>query len=77
MIQIKNCSFGINQLLFTPLNIIFWIFIFTPLNIIFEFLFFISESVENAFTDPAGEFDYVINLAAETKYGQTKPVCYL
>ncbi|OWF49963.1 dTDP-D-glucose 4,6-dehydratase-like isoform X2 [Mizuhopecten yessoensis] len=31
-------------------------------------------SVKNAFTDPEGEFDYVINLAAETKYGQTDPV---
>ncbi|XP_064595952.1 dTDP-glucose 4,6-dehydratase-like [Liolophura sinensis] len=31
-------------------------------------------SVENAFTDPEGEFDYVINLAAETKYGQTDAV---
>ena len=44
-------------------------------HLIIIFLFFISESVENAFTDPAGEFDYVINLAAETKYGQTEPVC--
>ncbi|KAL5019592.1 hypothetical protein ScPMuIL_002484 [Solemya velum] len=31
-------------------------------------------SVDSAFTDPDGEFDYVINLAAETKYGQTDPV---
>ncbi|CAG2202379.1 unnamed protein product [Mytilus edulis] len=32
------------------------------------------KSVENAFADPDGEYDYVINLAAETKYGQTEPV---
>ncbi|XP_069102711.1 uncharacterized protein [Argopecten irradians] len=31
-------------------------------------------SVKNAFTDPEGDFEYVINLAAETKYGQTDPV---
>ncbi|XP_033726347.1 uncharacterized protein LOC117315975 isoform X2 [Pecten maximus] len=31
-------------------------------------------SVKNAFTDPEGDFDFVINLAAETKYGQTDPV---
>jgi len=31
--------------------------------------------VEKAFTrDDAKEFDYVINLAAETKYGQTDEV---
>ena len=33
-----------------------------------------SASVQNAFTDPDGEYDYVINLAAETKYGQSDPV---
>ncbi|KAK3799987.1 hypothetical protein RRG08_035586 [Elysia crispata] len=31
-------------------------------------------SVEKAFCDDEGEFDFVINLAAETKYGQTEPV---
>lgn len=31
-------------------------------------------SVESAFDDPEGAFDYAINLAAETKYGQTDPV---
>ncbi|KAJ8316614.1 hypothetical protein KUTeg_005833, partial [Tegillarca granosa] len=30
-------------------------------------------SVSSAFECPDGEFDYVINLAAETKYGQTNP----
>ncbi|XP_062611635.1 probable dTDP-glucose 4,6-dehydratase [Saccostrea cucullata] len=31
-------------------------------------------SVSSAFTDPEGEYDFVINLAAETKYGQTDAV---
>ena len=35
---------------------------------------FLSASVANAFTDPEGDFDYVVNLAAETKYGQSDAV---
>ncbi|RUS73109.1 hypothetical protein EGW08_019131, partial [Elysia chlorotica] len=31
-------------------------------------------SVEKAFCDEDGQFDFVINFAAETKYGQTEPV---
>ncbi|XP_071098921.1 dTDP-glucose 4,6-dehydratase-like isoform X1 [Haliotis cracherodii] len=31
-------------------------------------------SVDNAFADDGEEFDFVINVAAETKYGQTEPV---
>nr|XP_022309667.1 uncharacterized protein LOC111115277 isoform X1 [Crassostrea virginica]XP_022309668.1 uncharacterized protein LOC111115277 isoform X2 [Crassostrea virginica]XP_022309669.1 uncharacterized protein LOC111115277 isoform X3 [Crassostrea virginica] len=31
-------------------------------------------SVASAFTDPEGEYDFVINLAAETKYGQSDAV---
>ncbi|GFN83291.1 Dtdp-glucose 4,6-dehydratase [Plakobranchus ocellatus] len=31
-------------------------------------------SAEKVFCDDDGEFDFVINLAAETKYGQTEPV---
>ncbi|KAL8566462.1 hypothetical protein ACOMHN_015098 [Nucella lapillus] len=31
-------------------------------------------SVENAFASDSGTFDYVVNLAAETKYGQSEPV---
>lgn len=31
-------------------------------------------SVENAFASDSGPFDYVVNLAAETKYGQSEPV---
>ncbi|KAL3884722.1 hypothetical protein ACJMK2_024834 [Sinanodonta woodiana] len=31
-------------------------------------------SVQAAFSDPEGEFGYVVNLAAETKYGQSDPV---
>lgn len=31
-------------------------------------------SCQNAFNDPDGNYDYVVNLAGETKYGQTDPV---
>eukprot|EP00105_Crassostrea_gigas_P039789 XP_019923937.1 PREDICTED: uncharacterized protein LOC109619075 [Crassostrea gigas] len=31
-------------------------------------------SVAGAFTDPEGEYDLVVNLAAETKYGQSDAV---
>lgn len=31
-------------------------------------------SAENAFASDDGPFDYVVNLAAETKYGQSEPV---
>ena len=31
-------------------------------------------SAEKAFTDPEGAYDFVINLAAETKYGQSDEV---
>ena len=32
-------------------------------------------SCERVFSDDDGGFDYVFNLAAETKYGQTDEVC--
>ena len=31
-------------------------------------------SVEKAFQDPDGNYDYCINCAAETKFGQTEQV---
>lgn len=31
-------------------------------------------SAEKAFSDPEGAYDFVINLAAETKYGQSDEV---
>eukprot|EP01136_Pigoraptor_vietnamica_P033979 Opistho-1_new@97437 len=31
-------------------------------------------SIEKSFTDEGGEFDYVFNCAAETKYGQTEQI---
>jgi hypothetical protein len=34
----------------------------------------ILASVVSAYNDPEGEYDFVINLAAETKYGQTDAV---
>lgn len=34
-------------------------------------------SVERVFTDDKGGFDYVFNLAAETKYGQSDEVSWL
>ena len=37
--------------------------------------FYFSASVENAFASDEGPFDYVVNFAAETKYGQSEPVC--
>ena len=37
-------------------------------------LFCFSASADAAFALDDGEFDYVFNLAAETKYGQTEPV---
>ncbi|XP_076438615.1 dTDP-glucose 4,6-dehydratase-like [Babylonia areolata] len=33
-----------------------------------------STSVENAFASDSGPYDYVVNFAAETKYGQSEPV---
>lgn len=33
-------------------------------------------SCERVFRDDDGGFDYVFNLAAETKYGQTDEVCH-
>lgn len=38
--------------------------------------FFVSASVANVFKDETGEYDYVINLAAETKYGQSDDVSH-
>ena len=38
-------------------------------------IFYFSASVENAFASDEGPFDYVVNFAAETKYGQSEPVC--
>lgn len=36
-----------------------------------------TASAEKAFTDPEGSYDIVVNLAAETKYGQSDEViCY-
>ena len=40
---------------------------------LFFFSFFLA-SVENAFASDEGPFDYVVNFAAETKYGQSEPV---
>lgn len=34
----------------------------------------LQQSAERAFTDQDGSFDYVFNLAAETKYGQSPDV---
>ena len=31
-------------------------------------------SAEKAFIDPEGAYDFVVNLAAETKYGQSDEV---
>ncbi|XP_013771849.1 uncharacterized protein LOC106457008 isoform X1 [Limulus polyphemus] len=33
-----------------------------------------AASCQSAFTDPEGEYDFVVNLAAETKSGQSDPV---
>lgn len=35
----------------------------------------IKESVARIYTIPGGKFNFVFNLAAETKYGQTDAVC--
>lgn len=36
----------------------------------------VQQSAERAFTDDDGTFDYVFNLAAETKYGQSPDVSW-
>lgn len=37
----------------------------------------VPQSAERAFTDENGPFDYVFNLAAETKYGQSTDVSHV